>query len=91
MAGRVTLKAVNDELARLGHTARLAKGGGYFYFQFGEAANWLDRTVVARNVGSRSVDEWIGEFRRLKELNEQIVRKASPGKGGRRGGSSSAG
>jgi hypothetical protein len=35
MATRVTLKAINDELARLGNTARLAKASGYFYFQFG--------------------------------------------------------
>jgi hypothetical protein len=33
------LKAVNDELARLGYTARLAKGSGYFYFQFGESVD----------------------------------------------------
>ena len=31
MAARVTLKVVNDELARRGHHARLEKGSGYFY------------------------------------------------------------
>jgi hypothetical protein len=31
MAARVTLKAVNDELARRGHHARLEKASGYFY------------------------------------------------------------
>ena len=30
---------------RRGHTARLEKGRGYFYFHLGEAAAWLDRTV----------------------------------------------
>jgi len=40
MAARVTLNAINNELARLGYTARLAKADGYFYFHFGEA-NWL--------------------------------------------------
>jgi hypothetical protein len=78
MATRVTLQSVNKELARLGHTARLSKGGGYFYFHFGEAANWLDRTVQAKTISSRTVDEWIDEFRRLKELNEQIMAKATP-------------
>ena len=34
---RLRLKAVNDELAKRGYAARLVKGGGYFYFQFGEA------------------------------------------------------
>lgn len=80
MATRVTLKAINDELARLGYMARLAKGDGYFYFQFGEAANWLDRTVDAKTVSSRTVEEWIGEFRRLQKLNEQILAKAGPKK-----------
>jgi hypothetical protein len=72
---RVTLKAVNDELARLGYTARLAKGGGYFYFQFGEAENWLDRTVAVPKISSHSRNEWIEEFRRLKRLNEQLMAK----------------
>ena len=66
MAERVTLKGVNDELARLGYTARLAKASGYFYFQFGEAAEWLDRTVNVPTVSSRTVAEWLDEFRRLK-------------------------
>jgi hypothetical protein len=34
------LKAINDELAKRGHTARLAKAGAYFYFQFDQALNW---------------------------------------------------
>jgi hypothetical protein len=40
--GQLTLAAINAELARPGNTARLAKGDGYYYFQFGEAAGWLD-------------------------------------------------
>jgi hypothetical protein len=74
---RTTLKSVNNELARMGHTARLAKGSGYFYFQFGEAADWLDRTVTTEKIGSLTVPEWIEEFRRLRKLNEQIMPKAS--------------
>ena len=30
MAARITIKMVNDELARLGHEARLEKASGYF-------------------------------------------------------------
>ena len=74
VAGRVTLKTINDELARQGHTARLAKASGYFYFQFGEAAEWLDRTVPVDKVSSKSLEEWIGEFRRLKKVNEELLR-----------------
>ena len=80
MTARVTLKAVNDQFARLGYTARLAKGGGYFYFQFGEAADWLDRTVPVSTIGSRTLEEWIGEFRRLEQLNARILGKSPPKK-----------
>ena len=75
MLAHVTLKAINEELARLGYTARLAKASGYFSFQFGEAADWLDRTVDSQTVSSRTVREWTEEFCRLKKLNEQILPK----------------
>jgi len=73
---RLHLKVINDELARLGFQAQLAKGDGYFYFTEGEAADWLDRTVKARTINSLTLKEWIAEFRRLKELNERIMRSA---------------
>jgi hypothetical protein len=71
---RLHLKVINDELARLGFAARLAKGDGYFYFSEGEAADWLDKTVKARTINSLTLKEWVAEFRRLKELNEQILK-----------------
>lgn len=77
MSGRVTLNAINSELIRLGYTARLAKASGYFYFHFGEAANWLDRTVNVPKVSSLTVPQWVEEYRRLKSLNEQIMRNPS--------------
>jgi hypothetical protein len=77
---RLTLKAVNEELARQGYAARLAKPGDYFYLQCFEAEDWLDRTVNAETVGSRTVQEWINEFHRLKKLNEQIMRQPAPKK-----------
>ena len=73
------LKAINEELAKRGHTARLEKGAGYFYFHLGEAANWLDRTVRVRKINSLTLKEWIAEFHRLRELNEQILRTVKPG------------
>jgi hypothetical protein len=75
---RLHLKVINDELARLGHTARLAKGAGYFYFHSGEAAGWVDGAVRVRKIHSRTLKQWIGEFRRLKALNEQILRTVRP-------------
>lgn len=77
---RLHLKVINDELARLGHTARLEKDGGYFYFHFGEAADWLDRTVRVRTINTLTLKQWIEEFRRLKTLNEQIMRTVKPGR-----------
>jgi len=70
------LKVINDELARLGFKAQLVKGDGYFYFKDGEAEDWLDRTVKARTINTMTLKEWIAEFRRLKELNERILRSA---------------
>ncbi len=70
---RVTVKSINDELARRGITARLTKGSGYFYFQFGEAADWLDRTVRVPLVGSLTPEGWLAEYERLKKVNAQIV------------------
>jgi hypothetical protein len=43
---RLTLKMINGELSKRVTMARLAKADGYFYFQFGEAAEWWDRTVA---------------------------------------------
>jgi hypothetical protein len=75
----LTLKAINDELARRGHSARLEKASGYFYFFGGEAADWLDRTVGVRTINSLTLKQWIEEFRRLKALNEQIIRTGKAG------------
>jgi hypothetical protein len=38
-ATRITLMAVNDELARLGHAERLAKADNYFLFTGGLVKN----------------------------------------------------
>lgn len=77
---RLTLKAINDELAKGGYTARLAKAAsGYFYFESGEAADWLDRTINVPTVNSLSLAEWMAEFERLKRVNAEIM----GGKGGK--------
>ena len=51
---RVTLKAVNAELAKRGHHAMLVNGDGYFYFRGGETTDWLDRTVAVPKISSSS-------------------------------------
>ena len=71
---RLTVKAINDELAKRGHSVRLEKGDGYFYFSGGDAADWLDRTVNVPNVSSLTLDRWMNEFERLEKLNKEILR-----------------
>jgi hypothetical protein len=73
MPTRLTLKTVNDELARLGRQERLAKAGNYFLFTGGAADEWLDRTVGVRTISSKTLKEWVAEYNRLKALNEQIL------------------
>jgi len=78
---RITLKAVNDELARTGAKSELAKGAGYFFFRGGEADEWIDRTVSASTIGSLTLPQWIAEYRRLKALNQQLLKTpAKPAK-----------
>jgi hypothetical protein len=75
MAARVTLKAINDELLRRGHDARLERASGYFYFFGGEATDWLDRTVPGTTVNALTLEQWIDEFERLKKVNREIMGK----------------
>ncbi len=69
----LNLNVVNREMAKRGFTARLEKGEGYFYFHFGEAADWLDRTVRVRKINDLTLKQWMEEFQRLRALNEQIM------------------
>jgi hypothetical protein len=80
MAARVTVKAVNDELARLGHQARLEKASGYFYFWTGEASGWIDATVRVDKITALTLEEWIAEYRRLKMLNAEMMRSPKAAK-----------
>jgi hypothetical protein len=77
---RLDLKVINDELAKLGYTARLDKADGYFYFRFGEAADWLDRTVRVRTINTLTMKQWIAEFGRLKAFNEQVLSSVKSGR-----------
>ena len=82
MPGRLNLKVINDELARRGYRGQLEKGSGYFYFSGGETAEWLDRTVGVRTINSLTLKEWAEEFRRLKEVNQQIMGSVKRGNKG---------
>ncbi|HLH00592.1 MAG TPA: hypothetical protein VKX49_30080 [Bryobacteraceae bacterium] len=70
---RVTLKAIHDELQRLGHDIYLEKGDGYSYFRGGEANDWLDKTVNVSTLSSLTLDQWVAEFSRLRKLNKELL------------------
>jgi hypothetical protein len=72
----ITLKTINAELVRLGHQGTLERGNGYFYFRDGEVVDWLDRTVNVPTLNSLSLEQWVEEFRKLKEKNHAIVQSA---------------
>ena len=72
-AMRFTLKTIDDELRRLGHDVHVEKGDGYFYFWKGEANDWLDRTVNVPKVSSLTLEQWVDQFNRLKNLNEEMM------------------
>ena len=55
------------------------KASGYFYFDSGEAANWIDKTVATPNVGSRTLEQWLEEFDRLEKVNRDLLKMAGPG------------
>lgn len=76
--GRVTVKAVNDALAKRGRGARLMKASGYFYFDSGDAASWIDKTVATPTVGSRTLEQWLEEFDRLERVNRELFQAAAP-------------
>jgi hypothetical protein len=77
---RLTLKNIDAELQRLGHDVHVEKGDGYFYFWKGEANDWLDRTVNVPKVGSLTLEQWIGEFNRLKKVNDGMLADKLPNK-----------
>ena len=77
-SARVTLKTVNDALAKRGRGARLFKASGYFYFDSGEAASWIDKAVYAPTIGSRTVEQWLEELDRLEKVNGDLLKTAGP-------------
>jgi hypothetical protein len=78
---RITLKAINDELARQGAAERLTKASGYFYFESGEATEWLDRTVRVQTVNALTLEQWLAEHQRLKKLNQELMLGGTPARG----------
>jgi hypothetical protein len=71
---RLSLKAINAELAKHQFSARLGKGDGFFYVWSGEASEWLDRTMRVPRLRSLTLEQWVEELRKLREKNRQLMR-----------------
>ena len=48
---------------------RLERGRGFFYFAGGPVLNWLNRTVVTPDPRSRTLGQWLGEYRAMAKQN----------------------
>ena len=75
---RVTMRAVNQELAKRDIQATLGNGGGYFFFRGPDVNTWLARTVQVSKISDLTLDGWLQAFRDLKRKNQEIVRSATP-------------
>src|SRR5579872_264184 len=73
IAMALSLKKINAELLKGGHTAMLGKGDGYFYFWGGETVNWLERTVRVPTLKSFTLDQWLNQFHILEEKNRKLL------------------
>jgi hypothetical protein len=85
---RLTLRTVNNELAKRGIQAEVRKGDAeYFYFWGGDTGEWWDRTVQVPNISSLSLDQWVEAYHDLKRKNAHIMAmgkaNAKTAKGGR--------
>jgi hypothetical protein len=48
---------------------RLERGRGFFYFIGVPVHNWLNRAVVSPDLGSRTLGQWLEEYRRMAKQN----------------------
>ena len=79
---RVTVPAVNTELAQRGIQAILYKERGYFMFRGPDVTEWLNRTVQADKVSDLSMEQWLAAYDDLKRQNAAILKKTpSPRRG----------
>ena len=74
---RISLRAINNELERRGAQAALTRGDGYFYFWGGQATDWLDRTVQVPTLHSLTLEQWIDQYRILREKNLALLTGAT--------------
>jgi hypothetical protein len=59
-----------------GHSGSGTKraASGYFHFSTGEASSWIDATVPVDKISALTLERWIGEYKRPKKLNTDMMR-----------------
>lgn len=65
----LTLKKINNEIAKLGGNEILVKGEGYYYFAEGEAYGWYNQSVYVYRLNQLTLEQWIQEY--LDRKNSQ--------------------
>jgi hypothetical protein len=72
---RVTRKMINDKLRERRRDESLRPGGGYFYFDGGEAVNWLTNSVRVQRVSDLTLEQWLQEFDKLLKLDKKLHKR----------------
>ena len=64
---RLTLKAVDSEVAGRGPNTIIGSLDGCFYFRGGEAADWLDKTARLPTLSSLALAQWVRAFQESRQ------------------------
>jgi hypothetical protein len=67
---RITIAQVNAEIEKLGGKERLVNGRFCYYFADGDAHQWPETTVPVFRLNYWSLQEWVEEYKRLKNQFE---------------------
>lgn len=59
---RLTIAAINAEIAKRGGKEILIKGNGYFYFWEGDAPEWHSSSVYVFRLNDLTLDQWIADW-----------------------------
>ena len=65
-----TIRDVTRFLAQSGvEGVSLERGRGFFYFVGVPVHNWLNRTVVTPTLATRTLGQWLDQYRRMEKQN----------------------
>lgn len=62
----LTLKQVNNAIAKAGFNEVLVAGDGYYYFIEGDAFQWESSSVYVYRLNHLSLDQWLAAHKALR-------------------------